>query len=195
MSKHNPHHLRQVARTATHVQADRARPPAPVGVDKLPDAETLIHVSHTERLDASALAGDYGTKVQYVDEVLAAAGKDRSALWSAPGRKRHRGSQEWADLVRDYTAGDPPLLLADRYGIGQAAIARNLAADPSVTVRDRQEAGALRSAQIAEADQIRYRLRTGTLDAAAADLGIDSATLRAVLESHGLLPRDVTPDH
>lgn len=191
----NPAHVRRLAKTASRMQADPPHPrPTPVGVAKLPDADTLIHISHTEHLDIAALARNYRTRTRYVDDVLRAAGYHRDALWSqhVETRTAHRARSQWADVLRDYAAGDPPLTLAARYNIAQQTIARNLGAE-GIHVRGRTEASALRSQQLAEADRVRYQLRTGALQAAATDLGVDSDNLRAVLEAHELLLHDVGP--
>lgn len=113
---------------------------------------------------------------------------------AAPPAKPPRAhpAQVWDDVERDYLAGDRPLTLDQRYGIAQQSIDRKLR-ERGVTVRSRAEATTLRSRQADDADAVRYRLRTGALDRAAADLGITPDTLRACLERHGLILPDFKP--
>ncbi|MEV8336668.1 hypothetical protein, partial [Streptomyces niveus] len=73
----------------------------------------------------------------------------------------------------------------------QQVIQRNCKAIDGLHVRDREESVDLRSRQRAEADEARYRLRTGALEKAAAALGADPGRLRTVLEEHGLLLHDL----
>jgi hypothetical protein len=71
------------------------------------------------------------------------------------------------------------------------ALSRALKAAVGERWRDTGEARALLAEQNREAIEVRYRLRTGALEAAAADLDISPATLQAVLDAHGLLLHDL----
>lgn len=102
--------------------------------------------------------------------------------------------ETWALIRRDYCAGDPPKLLERRYGINQATIYHRLSSELGSLHRPGREASALRRRQAEEADEVRYRLRTGVLDAVAAELGVDSNRLHAVLEAHGLLLHDMVAE-
>ncbi|MFZ3491860.1 hypothetical protein ACODT5_01220 [Streptomyces sp. 5.8] len=187
---------RQLARSARRIETDTTTPdvmrrPA---TGMLPDAAALIRRSHEEHLTGAELARAYETSARTLYAALAEAGQGREDLWAPPKapRKAHRKtSPDWAALQRDYEAGDAPLLLADRYGIRQQVIDRNLKAVDGLHVRTREEAVALRSQQREAADEVRYRMRTGALEVAAAELGLEAATLRAVLSAHGLLLHDL----
>lgn len=101
---------------------------------------------------------------------------------------------DWDAVYRDYVAGDSLSVLSARYPASRAVIARTLEQDYGVTLRDASESGEIRSHQAAEADAVRYRLRTGSLDAAADRLGVTPQELRAALEEQQLLLHDLT-DH
>lgn len=186
---------RSLARTARRIEADTVRAPESrrPATGQLPDAEALIRHSHEEHLTGAELARAYETNARTVYAALAAAGRSREELWTPPKapRRTHRNSSpDWEALQRDYEAGDAPLLLAERYGIVQQAIDRNLKAVEGLHVRAREEAVTLRSRQRAAADEVRHKLRTGALVAAAAELGVPRSELRAVLDAHGLLLHD-----
>lgn len=186
---------RHLARTATRIETDAPDPEVRrSATDKLPDAEALVSRSHSEQLTGAELARLYETSARTVYAVLEAAGHSREELWTPPKAKRapkRDTSAHWTLLQRDYVAGDPPLVLAERYGIAQQVIDRNLKAIEGLPVRNKQEAGELRARQRAEADLVRYRLRTGALEDTALDLGVDAGHLRAVLEAQGLLLHDL----
>ncbi|MFF9786337.1 hypothetical protein [Streptomyces nigrescens] len=187
--------LQRLARSASPVQTNVTKPPAKFrpASGQLPDAGTLIRHSHDEQLTGHALARVYGTSAASLYRALEGAGRSREELWTRPPAKRttYLETPEWAALVRDYVAGDAPLALADRYGVPQQTIARRLDTDSSIQVRDRAAGVALRTRQAAEADAVRYRLRTGALANAAADLGVTPAALHAALDAHGLLLHDL----
>ncbi|MFD6967166.1 hypothetical protein [Streptomyces sp. NPDC059949] len=186
---------RHLARSGRRIETDTTAAPEMrlPATGRLPDAATLIRRSHEEQLTGAELARAYETSGRTLYAALAEAGHSREDLWAppkAPRKARRNTSPDWAALQRDYEAGDAPLLLADRYGIRQQVIDRNLKAVDGLHVRTREEAVALRSQQREAADEVRYRMRTGALDTAAAELGLETATLRAVLSACGLLLHD-----
>lgn len=191
---------RHLARTARRVESNAMAKPAgrSPATGRLPDAQALIRRSHDEHLTGAELARVYETSARTVYRVLTEAGYDRTHLWTPPlpepskhRRTPHRDDPQWTDLQRDYEAGDAPLVLAERYRIVQQAIDRNLKAVDGLHVRNREEAVELRSRQRTAADLVRYQLRSGALEEAAADLGVDAGLLRSTLESHGLLLHDL----
>jgi len=181
--------LRKLAKGASRVQADPSRPDHPVGKGELPDAEALISLSHAEHLTAPALARSYNTNAQYVYAVLEDAGRSKADLWSPPtvDHTARQGSPPWEEIQRDYVAGDATGTVAVRYAVPSHLILDNLKTAPDIYFRDNAEAAKLRSQQLTDATTVRYRLRTGALDAAAGDLGIDPAALRAALAAAGVL--------
>lgn len=185
---------RRLARTGHRIETNTTAPsPTLRGAVVLPDAQTLIRRSHEEHLTGAELARVYETHARTVYTVLEAAGHTREELWTPPKARRapHRGDADWGDLQRDYEAGDAPLTLTERYGVPQQSIDRNLKAVDGLHVRSREEAVTLRSQQRAAADEVRYRLRTGALEGAAAELGVEAAELRRILDAHGLLLHDL----
>lgn len=103
---------------------------------------------------------------------------------------RLKDAPEWPDIVRDYRAGDPQLVLEARYGWFQQTIGRNLATIGKL--RTGSISDTVRMNQIREADDVRFRLRTGVLNRVADDLDIPVETLRDALERHGLFLHDLT---
>ncbi|PPS89410.1 hypothetical protein [Streptomyces sp. MH60] len=163
---------------------------------RLPDADAIIRCSREEQLSVSVLARVYETSVHAVYAVLDAAGRSREELWRRPVQESGRRPApptlpEWPDAVRDYEAGDSPGVIAARYGMTTHAVNNSVKDAVGGAWREAAEARALTTEQNREATEVRYRARTGALDAAAADLGVSTDQLRAVLDAHGLLLHDL----
>lgn len=165
-----------------------ADPPSP------PTADRLAHYART--MTIKQIAAQLGLSRTYVAALLRK--RNITAVPDTGPRDTRSGPtntpETWELILRDYRAGDSPVVLERRYGMAQATIARRtsgLAKQEGFPHRDGRAAEHLRSVQLRAADEVRYRLRTGALEAAAANLGLHPATLRAVLNAHGLLLHDL----
>lgn len=189
--------LRRLAKTARPLQEGTTAAPQryrPAG-GVPPDADTLIRKSHEEQITIGSLSRIYQTTPAAVRAVLAAAGRSREELWRPPRgsyRPAPRTLPDWDDMVRDYQDGDSAAVVAARYGVITSALHLDLRNSDDVRVRDRIEAQALLAQQRAEADEVRYRLRTGALEEAARDLGVLPGDLFTVLEAHGVILHGLT---
>lgn len=167
-----------------------ATPPGP------PTTEHLACLAKT--MTIRQIAAHLGLERTYVATLLRE--RDITAQPDTTGHDRRPGPantpETWALILRDYTAGDSPNTLERRYGMNQATIYQRTSRTLGPLHRTGRAATELRRQQTEQADEVRYRLRTGALDAAAANLGLHPATLRAVLNAHGLLLHDLpaSPD-
>lgn len=172
----------------------------------IPDTDELIRLNREEDLTLSAIAARFGVHHSVVSRRFKAAGvkprkKEKEApkppptktVRSTPTRPSRRPglstSEKWSDILHDYSAGDSPIVLAKRYGELQQVIDRALH-QAGVPMRDRKTAVDLVAQQRQAADEVRYQLRTGALERAASDLGVDAGTLHRVLDQHGILLHD-----
>lgn len=187
---------RHIARTAHRIETDTTASLQQdrVAVNPLADVDALIERSHTEHLTGPELARMCDTNTRTLYAALKSAGRNRNELWAPPKLPRsakRKTFNEWDMIQRDYEAGDAPLVLADRYGLHQQVIDRNLKSVEGLYVRNREEAVELRSKQRVEADSVRYQLRIGAMEKVAERLGVETDALRSELELEGLLLHDL----
>jgi hypothetical protein len=181
------------------VSKDRLPTPTVAELVRLNSEEglTVTQIARRFRVDVSAVSTRFRraglVPVKYYARDAARRALERAergeVVQRSAGQSLGRPSSvhpRWAEIVRDYRAGDSTVVLAARYGVLASSLHRKLKAEPGLVKRTPSEASLVAFRQSVEASQWRLRVRTGALVALAGELYVDPAVLREALIRHGL---------